>query len=112
MGELAQNYTDDRSLPCRVVLQGEYDLSRKAELEGQLAAVPLDRDLLLDLREVVYVDSTFLNQLAMLYRRREPSTSITIHHASERVRHLLHVVEFDKLFCVAERASELSKNTL
>jgi anti-anti-sigma factor len=112
MGELAQEYTDGRRLPCRLVLRGEYDLSRKAELEAQLAAVPLDRDLLLDLREVVYLDSTFLNLLATLYRRREPSTSITIDHASERIRHLLHVVEFDKLFCVAERANQPSKNTL
>src|SRR5579871_3091529 len=49
-----------------VELSGEYDLARKQEVAALFAAVNGKASITIDMREVTYVDSTFLNELVRM----------------------------------------------
>lgn len=86
---------------CRIALQGDYDLNRRDELQETFDGVPPELDVVVDLDGVTYLDSTFLNQLARLYRRRSEGATVTLEQPNEQIRHLLRLVGFDKLFLVS-----------
>jgi hypothetical protein len=50
------------------VFSGEYDVTYKARLRDDFDAVCLEPRLILDMRGVSYVDSTFANELLRLHR--------------------------------------------
>ncbi len=86
-----------------VELFGEYDLSRKAEVEEILGTIPAELDAVVDLRAVTYVDSAFLQALATL-RKRRPGSRITLSGANEHLKRVLSLMSFDKMFDIGDGA--------
>ncbi|HLX26192.1 MAG TPA: STAS domain-containing protein [Candidatus Cybelea sp.] len=85
----------------RIELEGELDIARKDELERLFDSIEKDGPLTIDLRRVVYADSTFLHVLASLPVRFQ-EVPITLFGASPNLRRILGVVQFDKLFQIVE----------
>jgi anti-anti-sigma factor len=85
----------------RIELEGEYDLSRKAELASVFASIDGgDGPLVIDMSKVSYVDSTMLNQLSRL-RFRHRDRQITLAGVSLNVRRILDIANFDRLFQIS-----------
>lgn len=76
---------------------GEYDLTRKDELQEILGALPPTGRVAIDLSGVTYVDSCFLHELGAL-RLRYPQLAITLAGASSHLRRLFKIVGFDRIF--------------
>jgi anti-anti-sigma factor len=85
-----------------VRLIGEYDIARREELARAFQSVNNGDPLLIDMSEVSYVDSTFLNELAAL-RLTDRRRLITLAGVSQHVARLLKTVSFDRLFVLIER---------
>jgi anti-anti-sigma factor len=84
-----------------VKLTGEYDLARKAELETAFDSVPTTEPLTIDLSDVSYVDSTFLNVIASLSFRFQ-GIPITLRGSNQKLRRVLHLMSFDRLFRIVD----------
>lgn len=84
-----------------IVLNGEYDLSRKDELGSLFASYSADRHAIVDLSRVSFIDSMFLCQLTLLHRRFK-SHGVTLAAPQSAVRRVLYAVSFDELFAIAE----------
>lgn len=84
-----------------IKLDGEYDLSRKKELESIFASLAADGPATIDLSNVSYVDSTFLHVLVALHFRLKGHV-VTLAGASSAIRRLLSIVNFDRLFRITE----------
>lgn len=54
-----------------VVFAGEYDLANKEGLRRELRRLESSDDLVLDLTEVTFIDSTFISELMSLERARQ-----------------------------------------
>ncbi len=89
------------SLPS-VRLAGELDLSNVSSLRLKLAAI--DGPAVVDLSEVTYLDSTALNELALL-RRRVGSVALVV--GSANVRRTLEIVGFNTSFRIVAKREEL-----
>jgi anti-anti-sigma factor len=85
-----------------IELEGEWDLSRKDELSRLLDSLEPDGRATIDLADVTYVDSTFLNLLASL-RLRLAGAEITLLHPSEHLLRVLKLMKFDRLFQIVGR---------
>ena len=85
----------------RIELEGEYDLSRLEELREALAHIDGNGPVILDLRSVDYADSTFLHELGRL-KTKYPDCPMIVYGASSRMKKLLSLVDFDKLFTISE----------
>lgn len=83
-----------------IELVGDYDLSRKAELESLFDSLSADGPATIDLTRVDYVDSTFRHVLATLHFRLG-GYGVTLIGASDSIRRLLGIVRFDQLFHIA-----------
>ncbi len=86
---------------CRIELDGEYDLSRKDELNSIFASLAADGPATIDLTRVNYVDSTFLHVLATLHFRLNGHV-VTLTGANSGIRRLLSIVNFDQLFHIVD----------
>jgi anti-anti-sigma factor len=86
----------------RIVLEGEWDLSRKDELKRILDAVPADEPLAIDLQKVTFADSSFLSALAML-RRRFQEVPITLLGPQTGLKRILTMMQFDRIFRILEQ---------
>jgi anti-anti-sigma factor len=84
----------------RIELAGEYDLTRRDELHELLSGIDGNRPIIIDVRRVSYVDSSFLNELAILRKSRD-GCAITIEGPSPMMKRLLSLMSFDKLFKIA-----------
>lgn len=80
-----------------VILEGEWDLSRKDELTALLATLTRDEPATIDLSGVTYLDSTALNALVML-RLKFNGLPVTLVGPNKSVRRVLKIVNFDKIF--------------
>jgi anti-anti-sigma factor len=85
-----------------IALEGEWDLSRKDELSRLLDSLEANNGATIDLADVTYVDSTFLNLLASL-RLRLAGTQITLLHPSEHLIRVLKLMKFEQLFQIVMR---------
>jgi len=85
----------------RIELTGELDVSRKDELNRLFGPLQKDGPLTIDLRRVTYADSTFLHVLASLAVRFQ-EVPITLLGPSPSLRRLFKIVQFDKLFQIAD----------
>ncbi len=88
----------------RIELAGELDLSRKDELKRLFDPLEKDGPLTIDLRRVTYADSTLLHLLASLALRFQ-EVPITLLGATPALRRLFEIVQFDKLFQIADDGS-------
>ncbi len=85
-----------------VRLGGELDLSNVSSLRAKLAAI--DGPAVVDLSDVTYLDSTALNELAVL-RRRVGSVALVV--ASANIRRTLEIVGFGRSFQIVTDREEL-----
>jgi len=81
----------------RIVLAGEYDLTRKEELGVLFGSLEGSEPLVIDIEKVTYVDSTALGELSAL-RNRHPRRRITLSGASPNIRRILSLVNFESVF--------------
>lgn len=83
--------------PNRVALDGEWDLTRRDELNELLSRLRVDGDATIDLRECEYADSTVLTALAIL-RVKFADTPVTLLGPSPHLQRILKIANFDRLF--------------
>lgn len=82
-----------------IALEGEYDISRKKEVDSLFASLSPNGPLTIGLAKVSYIDSTFLHSLAQLHFRFKEHR-ITLAGANVAIRRLLSIVKFDRLFYI------------
>jgi anti-anti-sigma factor len=85
----------------QVALEGEWDLSRKAELIALLSTLTKDGPATIDLRGCTYADSTVLSILAAL-RLKFQEVPITLLGARPQLRRVLKIALFDQLFNIVD----------
>ncbi len=78
-------------------LFGEYDLARKQELASALASIDGSISIVIDMRHVTYIDSTFLNELLAM-RLRLQERSVTLVGAQPNVVRVLQLAKLDRFF--------------
>ena len=83
----------------RVEFDGEYDLTRREEVRAALSPLDGTRPVVLDVRRITYVDSSFFNELAN-FRRDHKECAVTIEGPSSMMKRLLKMLAFDKLFTI------------
>lgn len=87
-----------------VRLAGELDLSNVSSLRAKLASI--DGPAVVDLSDVTYLDSTALNELAVL-RRRVGNVALVV--GSPNIRRTLEIVGFGRSFRIVTDRAELAK---
>jgi anti-anti-sigma factor len=91
------------------VFSGEYDVTYKAKLRREFDSVCNEPGLILDMRGVSYVDSTFANELLRLHIRRleKGIGEVSIVRNSFIVRRLFALLAFKRLFRLVETLEEV-----
>lgn len=84
-----------------VVLEGEYDLTRKQELASLFASLDGADPIEIDLSRVTYLDSTVLHELIALRARRKDGT-ITLAAPNPNIRRIFELTHLDQLFQITE----------
>jgi anti-anti-sigma factor len=84
----------------QIELTGEYDLQRREELRGLFDVLDA-ADVVIDLRNVTYVDSTFLSELIVL-RHRLPDSVITLLGPTRSIKRLFEIVDFASIFRIVD----------
>jgi anti-anti-sigma factor len=86
----------------RVALQGEYDIARRDELRETLASI--EGPATIDLSEVTFGDSTFLQELVRVKRRLDSDGggALVLAGANLNIRRILKIAGFEKLFEVVD----------
>lgn len=101
----------DPGAPFLVKLWGEVDIARVAELEyfiDDYRACPAV-DVVIDLREVTFMDSTGLGFMARLYRdAKDRGGSVTVTHAHPAVGRVIRMTGIDQILSVEGDASRRS----
>jgi anti-anti-sigma factor len=80
-----------------IALSGEYDIARKQELASIFASITNGAPVTLDMSEVTYVDSTFLNELASM-RLRHRERTVTLLGVQANVARILQIAKLDGFF--------------
>lgn len=83
-----------------IVFAGEYDLACKEQLRAELDRLVAVPNLVLDLSEVTYLDSTVVTELIRLHKLRTENHSgreTVVAHAGN-IQKLLRIVGLDKAF--------------
>lgn len=97
-----------------VVFSGEYDLANKEGLQRELRRLESSDDLVLDLTEVTYIDSTFISELIILekVRRARSFGCVTIvSPAKSIVRRVFEVAGIASLVGIVESYDAGPPNT-
>jgi anti-anti-sigma factor len=93
---------DSTTEPPRALieLEGEYDIARRDELARAFASLG-NGPATIDLSRVTYLDSIFMQQLVLLYRRLVEH-GVTLKGANENVLKLLRIAGLDQFFHFVE----------
>jgi anti-anti-sigma factor len=91
------------------VFSGEYDVTHRAKLREEFDAVCSEPSLILDMRGVSYVDSSFANELLRLHKcRLEKSIGeVSIVRNTFIVRKLFAILYFKTLFRLVDTLEEV-----
>jgi anti-anti-sigma factor len=81
----------------RIVLDGEYDLTRRDEIARLFDSLDGDGEVVIDLTNVTYLDSTVLRELARLHIRRG-GRNISLAGVNENIRRIFKLVGFEEIF--------------
>jgi len=94
-----------------VTLRGEWDVSSRERLRTALQSMGVDRDVLVDLRQASFFDSTALAELIALYKRLSGAgRRVEALVGDSNMRRLLELTSLDGLLGVTpERAAYLSE---
>lgn len=92
-----------------VTLRGEWDVSSRERLRGALQGMGVERDVLVDLRQASFFDSTALAELIALYKRLNGTGHrVEALVGDSNMRRLLELTSLDGLLGVSsERATYL-----
>lgn len=96
---------------CVVTLRGEWDVASRERLRGALQALGTNADVLVDLRQASFFDSTALAELISLYKRLNAAGHrVEALVGESNMRRLLELTSLDGLLGVSpERARYLSE---
>lgn len=91
-----------------VVFTGEYDVGSKTSLRKLLDRIAEVPDLVLDFREVTFIDSTCVTELLRMHTLRAANSlpRETIVMGKTPIRHLFEVLDLYRVFNVVEDAGE------
>jgi anti-anti-sigma factor len=95
------------------VFTGEYDLRCKSRLRAEFEAVCEEQNLVLDMRGVSYVDSTFASELLWLHKCRMERGigQVSIVRNASIIKRLFAILYFKTLFRLVDTLEEvLPKN--
>ncbi len=94
---------------CVVTLRGEWDVATRERLRNALQAIGSARDVLVDLRQASFFDSTALAELISLYKRLNgEGRRLEALVGDSNMRRLLELTSLDVLLGVSpERARYL-----
>src|ERR1700722_4823128 len=96
-----------------VTLRGEWDVSTRERLRGALASVGSDRDVVVDLRDASFFDSTALAELIALYKRLlGQGRRLEALVGDSNMRRLLELTSLDGLLGVSGPRARLSLGVL
>jgi anti-anti-sigma factor len=85
-----------------VTLRGEWDVSNREQLRNALVALGSDRDVVVDLRQASFFDSTALAELIGLYKRLgAQNRRLEALVGDSNMRRLLELTSLDGLIGVA-----------
>jgi anti-anti-sigma factor len=79
-----------------VRLAGDYDLTRKDELAALFAPLEGNREIVIDMHDVTYMDSTVLRELAALHQKN-PHRPVSLLGVDRSIRRILRIVGFDRI---------------
>lgn len=81
-------------------LAGEYDIARQAELDAELAKAYSASAVVLDMREVTYIDSTALTCFIRLQKRLKENGPGRVQLSGVRpnVRRIFELTNLDQIF--------------
>ena len=91
----------------KIRVSGEVDVATAGELRSLLADLFLEKqaDIVLDMRDLSYIDSTGLGVLIGAYgRMQESGHGIRVEHPRENIAKLLRITSLDKIFCAADQS--------
>ena len=88
--------SEDGSATHCITLSGEYDIARKQELAAIFGATN-GESVTIDMSDVTYVDSTFLNELASMRLRRQ-ERPVTLVGVQPNVSRILQIAKLDRFF--------------
>jgi anti-anti-sigma factor len=91
------------------VFSGEYDVTYKAKLRAEFDAVCTEPNLVLDMRGVSYIDSTFANELLRLHecRLEKGIGEVSIVRNTFIVKRLFGILYFKTLFRLVKTLEEV-----
>ncbi|WP_130863086.1 STAS domain-containing protein [Bacilliculturomica massiliensis] len=90
----------------KVRVSGEVDVATAGGLRGLLADLFQEKqsDIVLDMSDLSYIDSTGLGVLIGAYgRMQESGHGIRVEHPRENIAKLLRITSLDRIFCAAEQ---------
>src|SRR4051812_18413103 len=90
---------EERDGAVHVALSGELDISTAQQLEDDLRRVEAERPelIVLDLRELAFMDSTGLRLLILADQRaKEEGRRLAIGRGNEMIQRVLHVTRLDE----------------
>ncbi|HEY1978078.1 MAG TPA: STAS domain-containing protein [Candidatus Baltobacteraceae bacterium] len=95
--------------PTMVVFAGEYDVGSKASLRTLLDRIAEIPDLVLDFREVTFIDSTCVTELLRMHTLRITNSlqRETIILGKTPIRRLFEVLDLYRVFNVVEDVAEV-----
>lgn len=89
----------------RVVFAGDYDLANKDGLRRTLRRFETSEDLVLDLSDVTFIDSTFISELILFEKARKAQNlgrATIVAPAKSVVRRLFEVVGLTPVLTIVE----------
>ena len=90
----------------RIVLDGEWDLTRREEIAALFELSDGEAPLVIDMSALQYVDSSILHEIGRL-RAANVRRSITLAGPNRHIQRVLHIVGFDRIFTLADSDGEM-----
>ncbi|MBF0309013.1 MAG: STAS domain-containing protein [Magnetococcales bacterium] len=86
---------------CVIQISGEFNFHMRREFRGAYEKLPPETDFVIDLRRTTGVDSSALGMLLVLREHVTGKGRISIVNAPPKIRELLNVAQFGKIFSVS-----------
>jgi len=99
------NFNNDESEKLIVSLNGDLDINSVKEFQEKVISEysDLDKDLVFDLKELEYIDSTGLGAIITVYKDvKEKNKKLSVINANKNVKKLFYITELDSIFEIGE----------
>lgn len=88
-----------------VALKGDLDINTVKEFQDKVLSTykALDKDIVFDLRELDYIDSTGLGAIITVFKSvQEKDKKLSVVNANKNIKKLFYITELDSLFEIGE----------